>query len=824
MKSYLTLCLCFFFTLLSGVENIPPYNAAKSSKLPSLPLITLETCNSKSRAAQSKRNTAERMITNCNNSPWSRIISNLESALENYNGALQEYRQMIESCTYQHKKQSWHQEVIDNCAKEIGPCKKRIEFIENSLIKVKQNWEADEKIQQLWPSILEKIQQADEEKASVIKGLINIKEVSDSLNAAAQLYDEAIISCRQAANLAYSDQGRESFKKDLMFLENKTKACREEAAEWPEKVQAQKKSMKDQIVVLKNETNEEMTRSSWEAHQQMALTLKKLIECQEADPSELVAVEERIVLLENAVDTRHFGVSSFSSDEFYQKEKIRKEQFFASENISQASLSSAVFPLDGPSLYTEQFYRFFVQTDSSASSLKVHVYENGVIIHQEQIGIPVQDEQSWHHYLTTDEMVIIPDSVLKAQFGLDLRINIVSDPNHNLSLLIAHKATNRSYNFTFSLEEEVLYGLSFSLPPPWQLDVLSKPSFPSTDKLLEGGLASIKPPSNDQYREISCELRKNPTLERFVKQMKEDPLALTQYVYNEIELVDPFLTRIDGVFQAPSIHRDAYRTFLEKQGSPWEQCMLLVHLLRQAGYDALYTEGTCSLPSSFVEKLLFVQLPDEKETLLDYPGVLFFDGTQWISLFPWMKEINVIEGYDLYALMPDEYANADRWIRRYLRNDENILKHIRSDGDDSAGILFVRCVEEQLKSKGLSLHDIGTQRIVQKRQYTGWKEFLRPSPQADRTTLSNLSTHQHLLATVKVDITSKENPERTIETGWLPLIALDYMPLTINFYPLSTPQFPLNPNGVRIQLIESEADSKSRHSLILHHPNGIEKK
>ena len=88
----------------------------------------------------------------------------------------------------------------------------------------------------------------------------------------------------------------------------------------------------------------------------------------------------------------------------------------------------------------------------------------------------------------------------------------------------------------------------------------------------------------------------------------KNPLTLVQYVHNEIETIDPFLTRENRVFQAPAIHKNPLRTFLEKQGSPWEQCELLVYLLRKAGYQAQYLEGISSLPATFVEELLFLNL------------------------------------------------------------------------------------------------------------------------------------------------------------------------------------------------------------------------
>ena len=126
-----------------------------------------------------------------------------------------------------------------------------------------------------------------------------------------------------------------------------------------------------------------------------------------------------------------------------------------------------------------------------------------------------------------------------------------------------------------------------------------------------------------------------------------------------------------------------------------------------------------SIPKTFAENMLFTKLPEgEEEALVQYPWVIFSDGKESVSLFPWMKEIQVTEGYDLYNCLPEEYASADRWILRYLKNDENILKWIGSDGDDTAAVLFSRFVEEELRKQGLSLTDVGIQRTQLKRQFS----------------------------------------------------------------------------------------------------------
>src|ERR1700722_1547782 len=155
--------------------------------------------------------------------------------------------------------------------------------------------------------------------------------------------------------------------------------------------------------------------------------------------------------------------------------------------------------------------------------------------------------------------------------------------------------------------------------------------------------------------------------------------------------------------------------------------------------------------------MLFTKLSEEKETSLNYPWVLFFDGKQWISLFPWMKEMQVNKGYDLYGFMPKEYASAERWIQQYLTNDEKILKHVGPDGDDTAEVLFTRFLEEELRKQGLSLQDIGVHRTIHKRQFTTWDDFPQPSIKGPHKTFTSLAQRPEIFAFMKIEIAFKEN-------------------------------------------------------------------
>ena len=352
-------------------------------------------------------------------------------------------------------------------------------------------------------------------------------------------------------------------------------------------------------------------------------------------------------------------------------------------------------------------------------------------------------------------------------------------------MIISQKCDREGFQFSFSLDESsTLYECNYMATPPWQLGTLRKPSRPSSD--LPSGkskTSSFTSQLNEKIDAPNLPLKSYPILDKFVAELKNNPMLIAQYVYNEIAFVDPLLTQQNGVFLAPAIQRNPCTTFLEKQGSPWEQCRLLVYLLKEAGYQAVFAHGDpCSVPKAFAEKLLFTQQPGDEDYLLDYPWVLFFDGNDWISLFPWMKEIQIDEGHHLYNLMPEEYASGELWIDKYLRNDPNIMKHKGPDGDDTAGVLFVRFVEEQLRQQGLSIHDVGIHRRQQKKHFSSWEDFHRPTIIGETQILESLAGMNHLYSYVKVEIFSQQNPDKKV---WpiFHVSQLDSSNLSLRFVP-----------------------------------------
>ncbi len=97
--------------------------------------------------------------------------------------------------------------------------------------------------------------------------------------------------------------------------------------------------------------------------------------------------------------------------------------------------------------------------------------------------------------------------------------------------------------------------------------------------------------------------------------MGNDPLALANYVINEIGLVDEvdYDTNYNTLpaINLGGVNRSALGTFQEGQGSPMEQCALQVYLLRHAGVPATYlfpTNGGLQMLNSQVSKMFRKQL------------------------------------------------------------------------------------------------------------------------------------------------------------------------------------------------------------------------
>ncbi len=642
--------------------------------------------------------------------------------------------------------------------------------------------------------------------------LHNIEEVVSTLNAVCTLYEEALALAYEALNLIASypdDESKLILQTAIESYQASATKYRQEAADWPLFAATQKNMLKEQVLIFKAEgalfIEKGLRRSSYESHKQAIRVLEQLIENSDEEEAEVFKKElsqlQAVILgFEQDMASSRLTdvVPPLSNEEFAAREKERRELFFKGgltitpECFLQSAIScSSAFALDGNiakkgdlfSLYAEQFYRFLFHSDAPISELVVSVHRENEKVYEETITLPMKNTPPWERYLLIDGMTFIPETKLKSDFGLDLRLSFPCDFRYRFAMIIAQKCSRPDYKFSFSLKDKTsLYKCSFLQPPPWQLGALRKPALDLATRSPDNKAFSFSLPINNELgRQLEGSF---PLLDQFVDTLKQDPLALATYVYNEIELDYRFSLQKDGIFYAPGIRKNACMTFLEKRGSPWEQCMLLVYLLRKAGYQSLYVTGTTSyLPQSFLEKMLLMKLPSgQTEGALDYPWVIFFDGAEWISLFPWMKEMYVHEGYDLYNLMPEEYASAERWILRYLKEDEKILKHIDlDDKDDTLGVLFVRFVEEELRKQGLSLSDVGSHQTHIKKQFASWSDFTRPRVKKEVLNVINiLDTELPLFAKAHIDISSHENPQKKISHTF-PLVELNCNAISLRF-------------------------------------------
>src|SRR3990167_5043953 len=294
--------------------------------------------------------------------------------------------------------------------------------------------------------------------------LNNIEEVVSTLNEVSKLYEEALSLARNALNLIspYPDEeSKNVLRKAIEYYETAANKHKKEASDWPASVATQKNTLKTQVASLKEDSKiliaKGLKRSSYEAQKQMVPILEQLIESGSID--EVKAFKEELVQLKNAISSFETEVDnrrlteiapSLPPEDFKNREEMRRELFFKSNVLSNPELflqnllqpRPYALPLDGHvakresnfTLYTDQFYRFLVQSDNPVSYLFVKVYSQGQVIHEESIAIPTQGSLSWERFLTKDGLIFIPETKLKTEFGLDLRLNFACDPKCAFSM------------------------------------------------------------------------------------------------------------------------------------------------------------------------------------------------------------------------------------------------------------------------------------------------------------------------------------------------------------------------------------------------------
>ncbi len=337
------------------------------------------------------------------------------------------------------------------------------------------------------------------------------------------------------------------------------------------------------------------------------------------------------------------------------------------------------------------------------------------------------------------------------------------------------------------------------LPPAYQGATLQEltnvvPTLPNLSSLI---------PSNYLTIDGSPELRRHPILDQFVQQMGNDPLALANYVQNEIGLVDAidYDTNYNSLpaINLGGVNRGAVATFQEGEGSPAEQCALLVYLLRQAGVPAAYiypTNGGLQMLNFQVSKLLRMQLQGAQNSLgqtnvpqllsLNYPWVAAYIGTNWVQIFPWIKDTEITEGFNFYDYMPTNYNSGFKWLTAFINSDTNIFSLSSSDQPLNLLPAFIQH-NLDLNHYGLSVDDMGVQCVNRRHLYSQWSDFPEPfALTGTRLVIESLKTNMNLFNTLEIQVYSQNNPTRLLDTTAIPVAELHNRKLLLKFQQLGT--------------------------------------
>ncbi len=704
----------------------------------------------------------------------------LKDAVQSCERAIRYCDQLLNDIAQRSKKEaskSWRVKLKETCEQYQKALLTELTAIRSVILKIEGD-AAITKANTLYNQSLEKGYLVSIKKNALRCSLSNSDEVINVLNEISNDYTAIVTDLHTAldsiAPYPNQEENESTLKSLLGKYEKLAFECKQEAENWPTCIQNQMTLLRGELISLKAEAElfryKGLDFSCYQTQKEILIILEELIKHNSAHEHFRCEWEET----KNQIDSfeqqlhSHKSVNHFIDHQLQEKE--RRALFYKHDPLLEPqsdsiSSSSNIIPLDGQqekngifTLYTEQFYRFLFKQNTPVSTIAFEVYEDNQLIYTETVELPCVGTRGWEQYLKSG-MLFVPETRLQSEFGFDLRFHFVFNSNNDFSVVISQKGSNPHYHLITKLDELTLYQARFQVPPPWQLEMLRMPqesfrlnSFVPTSASIQLPLEIL--PSTSQKKPIVYS-----ALDQLVKELNNDPMAIAEYVQHEIAFVDPFRYQENGVFQAATIHRNPYVTFMEQQGSAWEQCQLLVYLLQKAGYQAHYGMADyCLLPKDFVERLLFTQVSsNQEEVQVKYPWVVFFDGDQWISLFPWMKEIEMHEGYDLYQLLPKEYASAELWTLQYLKGDPEIVKYIGADGDDSAGILFVRFLEDHVQKQGFSIQDVGIQRRELKRSFASWNDFPHPKVSDQITIFSSLDKIPNLFALITIELSAHNN-------------------------------------------------------------------
>jgi len=322
-----------------------------------------------------------------------------------------------------------------------------------------------------------------------------------------------------------------------------------------------------------------------------------------------------------------------------------------------------------------------------------------------------------------------------------------------------------------------LYAMSFDTPSPLLAHFINNPHYLGTpapptyagrSQAELHGLTAVMTnniwlTNNPAYTNLdnSPELRRSPILDQFVSDMGNNPLALANYVINQIGFTDPMGDQTSSQLVNDSIvlggvNRSAQATFLEGQGSPTEQCALLVYLLRQAGYPAAYvwpTNNNLMLMANTVSGLWKVNVQSvvyyAGEPLItnalitvNYPWVVANIGTNTVQIFPWLKNTKIIEGQNIYDYMPTSYPDAYSFVKAFAFANPSIMA-LGSPNDGISSFWkkwLTNLINTNQLQPNLSLDDFGVLAYNRADTYTTWNQLPMPDFMTNQSQVAVVQT------------------------------------------------------------------------------------
>jgi len=434
-------------------------------------------------------------------------------------------------------------------------------------------------------------------------------------------------------------------------------------------------------------------------------------------------------------------------------------------------------------------------------------------------------------YLIGSKGILTVEGRLKDLFGFMTTIELDYDQSKKpQTLIITHEAKQADFIFIIELQTSdsdaflPAYALSFNHPLPSYISYVQVPSLfnpaqplayaalPKKASSSTGETGFLVPqhlPNPEDCLALgqSPELIPHPLLNRLVDQLDRNPIALANYVLNEIDLIQAaghlpssinnphafWFSLLGDQLHPGLITRGALGTYLEKQGNPWEQCALLIYLLRQAGYPAAYAycnKGEIKVQPQTAAKITKMMLNEEASQAwinLDYPWVVFWDehAQTWRSIFPWLKDIDIVEGLNIIDYMPESCSNVQQWVDLYLKQPHLLHHDAANNPNDTAFRLFKEGVKKRLKN-GEDIDQIGVQYRSRRSYRSSWADFPEPEKIEGLYTIEpHLKDRNDLFVKVDIQICSAQNPSKQITLKAVPFAQLHHRSMYVYFEPFS---------------------------------------